>query len=150
MRVWSGMNRTHLKNIRSKPIQDTRVQTRLALRHEPDSCLPLVGIRNEPAIHRRAAHLRLLRALPAVRVREHKLDVVLDRAPQAGPVRVRVDDERARAAEEVREEVAEDVDRGLVPRERREAHAVHLELHGFRAQTQFEAGGCDKGCGVNE
>ena len=105
------------------------MQTRLALRHEPYPRAALVRIGNKSAVYRRAAHLVLLRALPAVRMREHELDVGFDRIPETVAVRVRVDDEGARAAEEVGEEVAEDIDGGLPVGKRREAHAVHLQLH---------------------
>lgn len=120
---------THRKHIIRQPIQHTSMQTRLSLRNEPNPRLPLIRIRYQPANNRRPTHLRLLRALPSVRVAQNELDVMLDGAPHGVAVRVGVDDEGVGAAEEVGEEVAEDVDGGFGAREWGEAHAVHFELH---------------------
>ena len=56
------------------------MQARLALGHEPDARAALVGVGDEAAVDGGAAHLGLLRALPAVRVAEHELELGLDRA----------------------------------------------------------------------
>ena len=114
------------------------MEARLALRDEADAGLARVRVGDEAAVHGRAAHLGLLGALPAVRVAEHELQVVLDRAPHRAAVRVGVDDEAARAAKEVAEKVAKDVHGALAAREGGEAHAVHLERHRLWAEAQLE------------
>lgn len=77
------------------------MQTRLTLRHETNARPASICVRNELAIHRGLAHPRLLRALPAIRVAQHELDVRLDRVPERGAVRVGVRDERAGAVVQV-------------------------------------------------
>ena len=114
------------------------MQTGLALRDESDPRPSFICIGDEPTQHSRSAHLGLLRAFPPVRVAQHELDVVCDGAPERVTVRVRVDNEGVRAAEEVGEEVAEDLHGGLPAWEGREAHPVHLELHRLRTEKQFE------------
>ena len=129
---------THREHVVGEPVEDARMQARLALRDEADARLARVRARDVAAVHGRAAHLGLLRALPAVRVAEHKLQVVLDHAPHRAVVRVRVDDEAPRAAKEVPEEVAKDMHGALAAREGGQTHAVHLERHRLWPQVQLE------------
>ena len=57
------------------------MQTCLSFRDEAYPCPALVGVWNEATVHCRSAHLRLLGSLPPVWMAEHKLNVMLDRAP---------------------------------------------------------------------
>ena len=129
----------YLQNVRSEAIQHTRVKTSFTLCDESDARFAFIRVGYEAAVHCGAAHLRLLRALPTIRMAEDELDVRLHRVPERGAVRVGIDDERARTAEEVCEEVGEDVDCRLAGGERGEAHAVHFEFHVLGSQTQLEA-----------
>lgn len=115
------------------------MQTRLTLRHKPNSRLPLIRIGNQPTPNRCPPHLRLLRPLPPIRVTQDELHIVVDGGPESCPVRMGVGDEISGAAEEVGQEVTKDVGGGLVAGEGVEAHAVHLELHCFRTHAELEA-----------
>ena len=50
------------------------------------------------------------------------------------------DDEGSGATEEILQEVPEHLDGGLGFRQMRELHAVHVQLHRFRTETEFEPG----------
>lgn len=125
----------YLQDIRSEAIKNTCVKTRFTLCDETDARFPLICVGYEAAVHCGAAHLRLLRALPTIRMAEDELNVLLHRVPKRGAVRMGIDDERARTAEEVCQEVGKDVDRRLAGGERGEAHAVHFEFHVLGSQT---------------
>ena len=105
---------TDLHTIHNKTSAQTEVKTGLALSHEANAALPLVTIRHETSLHGSLPHERLLLPLPAIRVREDEVDIVCDRGPERRPGGLNLLDVRARAVEEVRKEVGEDVDDGLV------------------------------------
>lgn len=119
----------YLQDIRSKAIKNTRVKTSFTLSDESDTRFPLISIGYEAAVHRGAAHLRLLRALPTIWMAEDELDVLFHRVPERGAVRMGIDDERARTTEEVCQEIGEDVNRRLAGRKWGKAHAIHFEFH---------------------
>ena len=101
------------------------MQASLSLSHEVDACIASGVVGDQPREHSSLAHLTLLQALPAVRVREHKVDLVLQRVPQTLAASVCVDDVPLRAGEEVRQKVSEDVDGSLTARKR--CHVFGLE-----------------------
>ena len=103
--------------------------------------MSFVRVRDESRRHRRLAHLALLQALPAVGVREHEHDVVLNRVPEALPVAVRLADVAPGTPEEVAQKVRQDVDGGKVGRERLEiplGDRFGVEMLGAQMQLEPE------------
>lgn len=108
----------HLHRARRQPILNSKVQARLALRHERQPRIPHSRIRDEPRQYSSPAHLALLNSLPSVGMRKHEVNITLDRCPQIDPIGVGVRDVARRAVEQVREKVREHLDNGLVQRQR--------------------------------
>lgn len=78
--------RTYSQRIRRKPIHDTKMEARFPLGDEPDALTASVGVRDEPGDNCRPTHLRLLFALPSVRVREHKFHIAFEPNPHGASV----------------------------------------------------------------
>lgn len=106
----------YLHGMGRKPIVDAEVETRLTLCDEVDARMSYSRVRNQTSHYGGLSHSPLLEAFPAVRMREHELDRVLDRVPQALSICVSLRNEATSACKEVVEEVSEDVDDGLLGR----------------------------------
>lgn len=92
---------THREDISGKSALDARVKTRFTLRDKPDPRTSLVGVRNQAAVDGRTTHLGLLCAFPTVWMAQDQLERVFDGLPQGFAVCVGVDDEAARADEQI-------------------------------------------------
>ena len=70
-------------------------------------------VRNKACNYRGLPHLPLLETFPAIRMRQYKLDPVLNGVPKSLPINSVLGDIAAGACKEVVEEVGEDIDDGF-------------------------------------
>ena len=111
---------TYLYGVGGKAIVDAAIKAGLTLRYEVNARSSCSRVRNEAGDDGGLPHLLLLAALPAVRMREYKLDSVSRRIPQALPVAVCLRDITAGAIKEIAEKVGEDGYNALPGRQWRE------------------------------
>lgn len=104
-----GAETTNRKDLRSQATQHTRMQAHLSFSDEPDPGPSFISIRDQTTIDGGGPHVGLLWTLPSVRMAEHELNIMFYAREEGLTVGVCVGDERARAAEEVGEEIAKDV-----------------------------------------
>ena len=118
----------YLEYLVRQTIADAEVQARLSLSHEVQPSMTGCGVWDELRRNSGVLHLALLEALPAVGMRQHKLDAIFERVPEVFAVSVRFVDVRAGACEEVGQEVGEDIDDVLASRQRRKPPTHSLVL----------------------
>ena len=90
------------------------MQARLSLGDKRQSRVSSRSIWNEFSQDRSTTHLALLRALPAVRVGQYKVNFILDGRPEVHAVGMRFCNVLVGAAEEVDHEVGKNLDYSLV------------------------------------
>ena len=124
--------------IMGETAENTCMHAGLAFSDEVYSGLAFISVGDQTSTDRGSTHAALLSTFPSVRMAEHEANVPLDCLPEVCAVCMSVLNELARATKEIREEVSEDVLRGLAWGQRAQTHAVHVEVHAPWTEPQLE------------